>query len=85
MTRAAMRTTKILAAPVRDRVPSRALSERERDVLRLIAAGGTDRQIADALCVSRHTVGNHVRHILGKLAVPTRAAAVAQAVRDEIL
>jgi DNA-binding CsgD family transcriptional regulator len=55
------------------------LSPRERDVLRLVAAGRTDREIADALFVSHHTVANHVRHILDKLDVSTRAAAVAVA------
>lgn len=55
------------------------LSEREREVLRLVAAGCTDRQIAAALFLSHHTVGNHVRHILAKLHVSTRAAAVAAA------
>jgi non-specific serine/threonine protein kinase len=56
-----------------------SLSRRERDVLRLVAAGRTDREIADALFVSHHTVANHVRHILDKLDVSTRAAAVAAA------
>lgn len=80
-----MPTTRIVAASKPDRATPRALSERERVVLRLIAAGGTDRQIADALFVSRHTIANHVRHILSKLEIPTRAAAVAQVARDEIL
>ena len=61
------------------------LSRRERDVLRLVAAGRTDREIADALFVSQHTIANHVRHIRAKLDVATRAAAVAAAVRYEIL
>jgi DNA-binding CsgD family transcriptional regulator len=55
------------------------LSRREREVLRLVAAGRTDREIADALFVSRHTISNHIRHILDKLDVANRAAAVAAA------
>jgi DNA-binding CsgD family transcriptional regulator len=66
--------------------PSHAgLSRRERDVLRLVAVGRTDREIARVLCISPHTSGNHVRHILAKLDVSTRAAAVAAAVRASIL
>ncbi|HEU0113207.1 MAG TPA: LuxR C-terminal-related transcriptional regulator [Thermomicrobiales bacterium] len=61
------------------------LSEREQEVLRLVASGRTDREIADVLCVSHHTVGNHVRHILDKLGVATRAAAVAMAVRASVV
>jgi DNA-binding CsgD family transcriptional regulator len=60
------------------------LSRREQDVLRLVAAGRTDREIAADLFISPHTAGNHVRHILAKLDVSTRAAAVA-AVRASIL
>jgi DNA-binding CsgD family transcriptional regulator len=48
-------------------------------VLRLLAAGRTDREIADALFVSRRTVNSHVANILGKLGVHSRQDAVAQA------
>ncbi|HET7095344.1 MAG TPA: helix-turn-helix transcriptional regulator [Thermomicrobiales bacterium] len=65
----------------RDLDGAATLSQREQEVLRLVATGCTDRQIAEALFVSRHTVGNHVRHILAKLDVATRAAAVAAAAR----
>jgi non-specific serine/threonine protein kinase len=57
------------------------LTPRETEVLVLLAAGRSDREIADVLFVSRHTVGNHVVNILGKLGVPSRAAAAAYAVR----
>ena len=62
--------------------PDRAgLTPRELDVIRLIAAGHADREIADALFVSRRTVTNHVASILAKLEVRSRSAAAAYAVR----
>lgn len=55
------------------------LTRREREVLKLVMVGKTDRQIADELFVSRITVSNHVGHILAKLGVPNRTAAAAMA------
>jgi non-specific serine/threonine protein kinase len=69
-------------APPKERSPATPLTPREMDVLRLIAAGRSDREIAAALFVSRHTVANHVKRILAKLDVPSRAAAVAAAARQ---
>jgi pimeloyl-ACP methyl ester carboxylesterase/DNA-binding CsgD family transcriptional regulator len=57
------------------------LSAREREVLRLVAGGLSDRQIAEVLVLSPHTVHRHVANIRGKLRLPTRAAAVAEAAR----
>ena len=57
------------------------LPPREAEVLRLVAAGLSDREIAEALSVSPRTVGGHVAGILGKLGVASRAAAAAHAVR----
>ncbi len=56
------------------------LTRREQDVLRLIAEGRTDQEIADALFLSRRTVTTHVHHILAKLGVPSRSLAVAEAI-----
>jgi non-specific serine/threonine protein kinase len=56
------------------------LSARERDVLRLLAAGLRDREIADALFISVRTVEGHVAHILVKLNAPTRVAAARAAI-----
>jgi DNA-binding NarL/FixJ family response regulator len=60
------------------------LSERELDVLRLLAQGLTDREIAEALTVSTRTVESHVGHILRKLDARNRAEA-AQRYRGEAL
>ena len=61
------------------------LSPRERQVLRLIAEGGTNKVIAARLSVSERTVDRHVSNILVKLDVPSRAAAIAFAYEHELL
>ncbi|HEY0069186.1 MAG TPA: response regulator transcription factor [Chloroflexia bacterium] len=58
-----------------------ALSERETDVLRLIAQGNSNKEIADALTLSDKTVKTHVSRILGKLGLPSRTQAALYAVR----
>ena len=58
-----------------------ALTRRERDVLRLLAEGLTNRQVAERLVVSEHTVHRHVANLLRKLGLPSRTAAAAHAVR----
>ena len=58
------------------------LTEREREVLALLTRGCTNRQIAEALLITPNTVKKHVDHILQKLNVSNRAAAVAAALRD---
>lgn len=55
------------------------LTDREREVLTLLAVGKTDREIAKALGIAESTAKNHVGNILDKLDVPNRAAAVAAA------
>jgi DNA-binding NarL/FixJ family response regulator len=57
------------------------LSAREMDVLGLLVDGLTDAQIAEQLFLSPRTVGHHVSSVLHKLDEPTRARAVAAAVR----
>ncbi|HUP72782.1 MAG TPA: response regulator transcription factor [Acidimicrobiales bacterium] len=55
------------------------LTERECEVLRLVAAGDSNREIATVLFISEHTVGRHVQNIFSKLRVSSRAAATAYA------
>ena len=57
------------------------LTPRELEVLRLVAAGRSNQQIADALYISRKTASVHVSHILAKLGVHTRVEAAAAAHR----
>jgi LuxR family transcriptional regulator, maltose regulon positive regulatory protein len=57
------------------------ITPREREVLHLLAEGLTNRQIAERLVLSEHTVHRHVTNILRKLDLPTRTAAAAHAVR----
>jgi predicted ATPase/DNA-binding NarL/FixJ family response regulator len=61
------------------------LTERERDVLKLLIEGKSDRQIGDALSISHRTVMRHVEHILGKLEVESRTAAATFAVRHQLV
>jgi ATP/maltotriose-dependent transcriptional regulator MalT len=61
------------------------VTRREREVLALLAEGLTNRQIAERLVVSEHTVHRHVTNILRKLDLPSRTAAAAHAVRSGLL
>ncbi|MDQ3654675.1 MAG: response regulator transcription factor [Chloroflexota bacterium] len=61
------------------------LTDRETDVLRLLAESLHNQQIAEKLFVSRRTVDNHIANILGKLNVGSRTAAVAYAIRHDLV
>ncbi|HMJ04030.1 MAG TPA: LuxR C-terminal-related transcriptional regulator [Conexibacter sp.] len=61
------------------------LSPRELEVLRLVAQGLSDAEIAERLVVSQHTVHRHVANVRTKLRLPSRAAAVAHAAREGLL
>ena len=61
------------------------LTRREREVLRLVAAGRSNRVIASELVLSERTVDRHVSNILARLGVPSRAAATAYAHRNELV
>ena len=61
--------------------PHDELTPREREVLRRLALGLSNRDIADALCISEETVKTHVGSVLGKLQVENRAQAIVQALR----
>ncbi|HXF59980.1 MAG TPA: response regulator transcription factor [Caldilineaceae bacterium] len=62
----------------------RALSERERQILMLVADGKTNAEIANELILSEKTVGNHVSAILSKLGVTNRIEAATYAVRHHL-
>ena len=62
-----------------------SLSAREREVLAELAAGKTNREIAEILVISQHTVGRHVESIFAKLGVTSRAAATAYAYAHDLL
>ena len=61
------------------------LTSRETEVLALVAGGLSDREIADRLVLSPHTVHRHVANVRTKLGLPTRAAAVAAATKRGLL
>ena len=67
------------------RVPVPRLTERELEVLRLVARGMANKDIATQLFISENTVKNHVRNILEKLQLHSRMEAVVYAVREKIL
>ena len=60
------------------------LTAREVDVLRLVAAGSSNQEIADTLVISDRTVNSHLVHIFNKLGVNSRAAAAAFAIRHKL-
>lgn len=66
-------------------VPGLRLTERELEVLRLVATGINNREIAKRLFISENTVKNHVRNILEKLQLHSRMEAVMYAVREKLL
>jgi DNA-binding CsgD family transcriptional regulator len=61
------------------------LTFRQTEILRLLASGLTNRDIAERLVLSEHTVKRHVANILTRLGLPTRAAAAAHASRADLL
>jgi DNA-binding NarL/FixJ family response regulator len=62
-----------------------ALTARELDVLRLIAEGRSNQEVADTLVISIHTVNNHVKSILGKTGAANRTEAAAYAHRHGLV
>jgi len=61
------------------------LTGRELEILRLVAQGLSDAEIAERLTVSPHTVHRHVANVRTKLRLPSRSAAVAYAAREGLL
>lgn len=69
----------------RERQSATGLTRREREILTLVAAGLSDRAIAEALFIGQGTVRSHLASIFGKLEVGSRTAAVATARHLDIL
>ncbi|MBC3194809.1 DNA-binding response regulator [Pseudonocardia sp. C8] len=61
------------------------LTPREVEVLRLVATGATNREVADKLVISEKTVARHVSNIFTKIGAPSRSAATAYAFRHELV
>jgi DNA-binding NarL/FixJ family response regulator len=72
-------------ADERTQVPGPRLTERELEVLKLVAKGLNNRDIGSELFISENTVKNHVRNILEKLHLHSRMEAVVYAVREKLL
>ena len=78
------------AKPDLDRLTARSpdahgLSRRQLEVLRLVASGKSNREIASALVISEHTVARHLQNIFVKLDVSSRAAATAFAFEHDLV
>ncbi len=73
------------AQPVRAPAYPDGLTQREIEVLRLVAAGKTDREIAEELFISAATVSTHVRNLLNKTGVANRTEAAAYATRQGLV
>jgi len=61
------------------------LTAREVEVLRLVAQGHTDAQVAEQLVISPHTVNSHLKAIYGKIEVSSRSAATRYALEQHLL
>jgi len=69
----------------KQQVPAPRLTDREMEVLKLVARGLNNRDIAKELFISENTVKNHIRNILEKLQLHSRMEAVVYAVREKLL
>ena len=76
---------KQMSKPEREQGPALRLTERELDVLRLVAKGLSNRDVAHRLAISENTVKNHVRNMLEKLQLHSRMEAVMYAVREKLV
>ncbi|WP_346874997.1 response regulator transcription factor [Rothia sp. (in: high G+C Gram-positive bacteria)] len=65
--------------------PAISLSAREMELLKLLATGATNKELAEALFISQATVKTHLVHIYTKLGVDNRTAAIAAARREGLL
>ena len=74
-----------IAAQIAEHISDEALTEREVEVLREIAGGNRNRDIAERLFITEETVKVHIKHIMEKLGASDRTQAVAIAVRRGII
>jgi two-component system NarL family response regulator len=74
-----------MSQPDRGPVSTLRLTERELEVLRLVAQGLNNKDIAKRLFISENTVKNHVRNLLEKLQLHSRMEAVLYAVREKLV
>jgi len=81
------RVAKVLVKSVRheEKSATTALTDREMDVLELMARGHKNEEIADKLVITTQTVKNHVRSIFRKLGVKTRVEAVLYAIHNKLI
>jgi two-component system NarL family response regulator len=77
--------TLVKRAEEKQQFPAPRLTDRELEVLKLVAQGMSNREIAEQLYISENTVKNHVRNILEKLHLHSRMEAVVYAVREKLL
>jgi DNA-binding CsgD family transcriptional regulator len=82
---AAPDATRVAAEIAPRRREAHGLTSRELEVLRLVAAGSSNRQIAQELVISEHTVARHVQNIFAKLDVSSRTAAASFAFEHELV
>ncbi len=77
--------TMVKRADEKQSTPQPRLTDREMEVLKLVAKGRNNRDIAKELFISENTVKNHIRNILEKLHLHSRMEAVVYAVREKLL
>ncbi len=81
----ASRVVSLLAKLMKPAAQQVSLSPRELELLALMVEGLTAKEIADRMGVSIHTTGTHTKNLFAKLDVHSRAAAVARALRDQLV
>ena len=84
LTQASILQAQTTAQPTQEPAYPDGLTQREVEVIRLVAEGKTDRGIAEELIISPNTVSNHVRSILGKTNSANRTEAAAYAVQNDL-
>ena len=82
--RAVVKAAEEQPAPVRGNWPS-GLGDREVEVLRLVAKGLSNPEVAQTLVISRRTAEHHVQHVYAKIGTSTRAAAALYAMEHDLL